>query len=79
MSTEKYEIMLYLSANGTECRVECETKEKYERARAVLDACLKPSPVARDGEPAQRAVYYYVDETQLEDVRNCMRAIQQGR
>lgn len=79
MLTEKYEIIFYLSATGTECQVECKTKEKYEQARAVLDACLNPSPVIRNGEPAQRAVYYHVDEAQLDNFRDCMRAIQQNR
>lgn len=62
MTTEKYDILFYLE--GVEYQVEYDSKEKYDNAKAFLDARLQASPVFENDMPVPRVTYYYVEDHQ---------------
>ena len=62
MTTEQYEILFYF--DGVEHQVEYSSKEKYDSAKAFLDARLQASRVFRNDMPVPRVTYYYVEDHQ---------------
>jgi hypothetical protein len=70
---DQYEIIFYLPPGG-ECRVQYDTKAKYDSALAFLDARrLEGSPIYGEGGPLPRTTYYYIEDDQTEAVEEFFR------
>jgi hypothetical protein len=76
MTTGTHAILIYL--DGVEYGFEYDSEEKYDSAKAFLDARLQPSSVFANDMPVPRTTYYYVESHQRATLEAFARWSEQG-